>query len=53
VKKLQKKLQELLLDYINGKKEFEGDRDQLEKFSLILLALGVKSEIKDKKLIIL
>jgi len=42
-----------LLDYINGKREFEGDEDELQKLSLLLLAIGVKSEIKNKKLIVL
>ncbi len=49
---LQRRLQELLLEYIKGRKEFEGDPDTLEKLRKLLLALGVRSKIRGKKLII-
>ncbi|WCM34252.1 hypothetical protein GO597_02300 [Sulfolobus acidocaldarius DSM 639] len=43
---MSKRLQELLLDYLNGKVTFKDDCDVLQKFSLILLALGKKSRIE-------
>ncbi len=53
MRRLQRRLQELLLEYVNGKREFEGDQETLEKLRKVLLALGVKSEIRGKKLVVL
>jgi hypothetical protein len=42
VRKLSRKLQDYLLEFINGKREFEGECEIITRLKIILLALGAE-----------
>lgn len=49
MRKLSERLQDYLLDFINGKREFEGECEAITKLKIILLALGAEIVEWEKK----
>lgn len=49
MKRLSESLQDLLLEYINGKREFSIDCKEVEKVRKLFLALGREIEVRKEK----
>jgi len=49
VKKLSEKLQELLLRFLNGERQFSGDCETVKELILLLKALGREVRIEKKE----